>query len=131
MKNRDDAKLCYVQKPWAFFTTQDVAKQWGDDWNDAPYEHNAGWPYEWYLGEKKEPWNIIRVAFDSPHETPCDGAINSRWSVQQINAGAIAWLFPSSYDSNEKVKPIYAGVTLAEFRTLIRTAGGVVYEDRA
>ena len=37
--------LCYVKGPWAYFTTQPLKKQWGDDWDDAPYEHNAGEPY--------------------------------------------------------------------------------------
>jgi hypothetical protein len=26
-------KLCYVEDSWAYFTTQDVTKQWGDDWD--------------------------------------------------------------------------------------------------
>lgn len=37
--------LCYVDDKFAYFTTQELAKQWGDDWDDAPYEHNAGEPY--------------------------------------------------------------------------------------
>lgn len=37
--------LCYISKPWAYFTTQKLEDQWGDDWDDAPYEHNAGEPY--------------------------------------------------------------------------------------
>jgi hypothetical protein len=40
-----DYKLCYVSGSFAWFTTQELSKQWGDDWNDAPYEHNAGSPY--------------------------------------------------------------------------------------
>jgi uncharacterized protein (TIGR02996 family) len=40
------AALCYVDGGEAFFTTQPLSEQWGDDWNDAPYEHNAGDPYE-------------------------------------------------------------------------------------
>ena len=37
--------LCYVDEPWAFFTTQELSKQWGDDWDHSPYEHNAEEPY--------------------------------------------------------------------------------------
>ena len=34
--------LCYIdQHKRAYFTTQALSKQWGDDWNDAPYEQNA------------------------------------------------------------------------------------------
>ena len=40
--------LCYVAANVAYFTTQALADQWGDDWNDAPYEHNAGTPYSPY-----------------------------------------------------------------------------------
>ena len=28
------------------YFTSDMAAQWGDDWDDRPYEHNAGKPYE-------------------------------------------------------------------------------------
>ncbi len=38
-------RLCYVEGSWAYFTTQELKNQWGDDWNDTPYEHNAGDPY--------------------------------------------------------------------------------------
>jgi len=37
MSNQKSA-LCYVSGPWAYFTTQALNKQWGDDWDDAPYE---------------------------------------------------------------------------------------------
>lgn len=37
--------LCYIDGPWAYFTTQNLHKQWGDDWDDRPYECNAGSPY--------------------------------------------------------------------------------------
>lgn len=48
----DAFRLCYVDKERdgatiAYFTTQPLAEAWGDDWDDAPYEHNAGTPYEW------------------------------------------------------------------------------------
>lgn len=45
-----EPRLCYVDgldTLTAFFTTRPLAEQWGDDWNDAPYEHNAGRPYRW------------------------------------------------------------------------------------
>lgn len=51
-------KLCYIESSGsggtAYFTTNDLDRQWGDDWNDAPYEHNAGSPYEWleYMGDR-------------------------------------------------------------------------------
>lgn len=47
MSETNEPVLCYVCGPWAYFTTRPLADQWGDDWDDAPYEHNAGTPYEW------------------------------------------------------------------------------------
>ena len=41
------AQLCLVKLPWAWFTTCQLDRQWGDDWNDAPYDCNAGYPYAW------------------------------------------------------------------------------------
>jgi hypothetical protein len=33
-----DLILCYIDDDYAYFTEQSLDKQWGDDWNDAPYE---------------------------------------------------------------------------------------------
>lgn len=116
-------RLCYVSSPWAYFTNQDLGKQWGDDWDDAPYEHNAGEPYGPHGAD--EHHEILRVAFDAPMETPGDKACsgNSRYSVQDINAGAVAWLH-----SSKPSVAIMAGVTIDEFKAAINKAGGSVYE---
>lgn len=29
----EELRLCYVSRPWAYFTTQSLDKQWGDDWD--------------------------------------------------------------------------------------------------
>jgi len=80
--------LCYVAGPWAYFTTWGLSKQWGDDWDDAPYEYNAGPPYE----SKDGAWTIIKVAWDGPFETPADIGHSSDLSVDQINSGEAPWL---------------------------------------
>ena len=41
----EEYKLCYVEGQKAYFTSN-FEKQWGDDWNDRPYECNAGEPYD-------------------------------------------------------------------------------------
>lgn len=115
--------LCYVDRQWAFFTTQELSKQWGDDWNDAPYEHNAEMPYEWHDRDPNEPWEIIRVAWVGPYEQPCDGYRNSPWSVEQINRKAVAWFVPSIGTA----EPIFAGTTLTDFCRMMKAAGGSVY----
>jgi hypothetical protein len=121
--------LCYVDRQWAFFTTQPIEKQWGDDWDDVPYEHNAGEPYVYGECDRTEglkPWEIVKVAWDGDFETPCTDQSNSRWSVQRINAGGVAWLQTSRWISGEAVI-IPAGTTLSDFCRLITKGGGKVY----
>jgi hypothetical protein len=120
------AKLCYVDETWAYFTTQSLESQWGDDWNDAPYEHNAGLPYEASPRDKKQ-WEIIKLAYDGPLETPCYGIPNSSMSVEDINNGACAWLVSSRYLDPPKRVIIPAGTDISKFIALIKEAGGEVY----
>lgn len=120
-----DAVLCYVKDNIAYFTTQELSKQWGDDWDDAPYEHNAGRPYTPFKVEGGR-WEIITLIYEADLECPCDrGYINSPYSVQAINHGAIAWLSPPSY-SNSKIY-IQAGTTIRDFIEKIHATGGTVY----
>jgi hypothetical protein len=98
---------------------------------DAPYEHNAGTPYAYSEQSERDrglgPWTITRVAFDGPFETPCDHHTNSPFSVEQINAGAVAWLRTARWCKEPLVIP--AGTTLSEFVRLIEKAGGTVYAE--
>ena len=119
--------LCYVKRGWAWFTTAPLKDQWGDDWNDAPYEHNAGEPYDWAPHQDMPEYALVRVAFDGEFDEPCDPNRNSSWSVQAINNGAISWLRPPDYSSAHKVC-IHAGTPLSQFRELVWQAGGEVYE---
>lgn len=124
---KSEAILCYISGAWAYFTTQSLSEQWGDDWNDAPYEQNAGAPYRYSEGDKKkgrQPWQIFKVAWEGPFETPCI-LPNSRFSVKMINAGAIAWLRTDQWCKNQIIIP--AGTPLDRFVELIREAGGEVY----
>jgi hypothetical protein len=116
-----DPVLCYVKDCWAYFTNKPLAEQWGDDWNDAPYEHNAGLPYQ------DSPGQITKIAWEAEMYQPCDFHRNSPWSVEQINAGAVAWLTTPSYIKSPRVI-IPAGVALTQFKELIGIAGGLVYE---
>lgn len=93
-------QLCYIDDNIMYFT-DNFKGQWGDDWNDTPYEHNAGTPYEWdeqdtarndhcghlrYVGYVNPEWESRA---ETPAELACD---NSPYSVEEINAGAAAWL---------------------------------------
>lgn len=118
------AVLCYVDG-WAYFTTCPLDKQWGDDWNDAPYEHNAGRPYEWREGVDLAPYKVFRLGFYADYQTPGEIAYgNSRYSVEQINARHIPWLTPYY---NDKAEPIFAGETMRQFVDKIQASGGTVY----
>ena len=85
--------LCYVDGSRCYFTTQDLEKQWGDDWNDAPYEYNAGEPYEPI--RNGESWKIIKVILYGgdllvPEEqNDNNDRYNDRYSVEDINGGAV------------------------------------------
>ena len=119
-------KLCYIEGNFAYFTTQDLKDQWGDDWDDAPYEHNAGEPYEWDAERHEDRWEISKVAFECHNlNTPCDFCSNSQWAVVDINAGKIAWLSTSRGVGEQVVIP--AGVSIEEFAWLVKIAGGKIY----
>lgn len=132
--------LCYVSGACAYFTTQALADQWGDDWDDAPYEHNAGGPYHWRPEKwdrelrqnvpNDEPrWDITVVYFEADLAQPCDGGgLNSPYSVQDINAGRTPWLFGSRWSHTPGLR-IDAGTPLSEFKRLIWHAGGRVYVE--
>lgn len=124
-RNFDNFKLCYVERLQKydfddngneielfddneehlelFFTNCDMKEQWGDDWDDVPYECNAGWPYDdHYEGDKRISHEIIRLKLTLKtnngngcgyyYHLPEDFAFNSQFSVEMINAGVVAWL---------------------------------------
>jgi hypothetical protein len=74
--------LCYIEGGTAYFTTQKIEDQWGDDWNDAPYEHNAGLPYE-ASRSRGEDWRIVKIDFESDLLTPDEGHNNSHSRLKQ------------------------------------------------
>lgn len=148
---KKDFKLCYIEGNFAYFTTQKLNEQWGDDWNDRPYEHNAGEPYEPFkdklcYNEKtkthdihesdytdgKPNWEIKKVCFfadgvlQEPQEVFYNGG-NSPFCVEDINAKKVPWLQTSSYE--EKNVKIWAGCSIEEFKKLVRKAGGKIYVE--
>ena len=136
-------KLCYIDGATAYFTTQELSVQWGDDWDDVPYEHNAGRPYEagyyHYSDGRSKPiaaqwnddgtpkWEIYTLKFDAGWrlETPASHHYNSPYSVNMINAGAVAWL--SGTDTDGKPIAIEAGASIEEFKQKVRQCGGKIY----
>ena len=98
-----------------FFTSIDLDRQWGDDWNDAPYDCNAGWPYD-DTNEGTFPNTIrheheilvLNVSYEigNAPTLPEEYGYNTPFCVETINQGACAWMF-----FENKCKPIYAGDT--------------------
>lgn len=117
----DGYRLCYVDDDWAFFTNLSLDDQWGDDWNDAPYEHNAGLPYVEDAGQ------ILVLGYrDADVILPRYGVFNSSWSVEDINRKqAMPWF--RHWD--DETIALWAGASPAEFAAYIERAGGRVYVE--
>lgn len=113
------AQLCYVELPFVWFTT-DFEGQWGDDWDDVPYECNAGRPYTpEFIGRD---WELFRVAiFANPYRhqllVPADGHYNSPWSVDDINQGHVPWLRLTNLEwDSPTIAIMMAGMTYKDFK---------------
>ena len=104
----------------AYFTPLDLNDQWGDDWNDAPYEHNAGTPYDSRNKISDNEIEILQIPFYLPSDSvfyfPKDRGFggNSPFSVKDINMGAIPWIFYGD-STNNKYDSISSGTTPDEF----------------
>lgn len=97
------------------YFTNDMEKQWGDDWDDAPYEYNAETPYDSETDILQVPvcidyYKLMKAYEDDeayeevlreyPNYNKADiklprdwGGCNSPFCVMDINAGAVAWIF--------------------------------------
>lgn len=107
-----------VQELYAYFTPLDLTEQWGDDWNDFPYEHNAGIPYD-HGNDYNKKINILMIPFYVPEEfsyLPKDRSSggNSPFSVRDINMGAIPWIFLMDH-KNKKYDVIPSGEGVFNF----------------
>lgn len=123
--------LCMEYEGKLFFTRKNLEEQWGDDWNDSPYDCNAGTPYydndtdliAVYAepGPKCSDFQYPRYSF---HTGPF-------LSVKDINSGAAPWI---SYKKFEKDKTISvnipAGICLEDFEKIIFRDGGTIYYPR-
>ena len=115
-------KLCFIKDCWAYFTLKPVSgpeKQWGDDWNDVPYDCNASPPY----GDSPE--DIVKLAFESELDTPSDHQYGCPYSAENINNGVVPWL--CDYYGENKDTKIMAGCSIEDFITVILAQGGEIY----
>jgi hypothetical protein len=142
MDQQENLKLCYVEDNIAYFTSLELDDQWGDDWDDAPYECNAGRPYTpcwhnearevledycWCEACKKDwnrdgspKWRIYTLAFYSTcHHLPW----NEDKSVQSINTNRDTWL--QSYSNIDSC--IHAGDSVQSFIDKVMITGGTIF----
>lgn len=131
---QENYQLCYVEDLWdsstllLYFSEMPAKKQWGDDWDDAPYEHNAGTPYEYDYDQPEQgvengrgiypKINIFKVYLETRDWkqnfiTPRTGCNNSPYSVEDINNGAIPWVV---IKENDKILQTFmGGTTFSDF----------------
>lgn len=58
-----------------YIGTEDCNDYYGDDWDDTPYEHNAGIVYDRFIAG----WFVKSFDFDDVVMEPCEGSDNSRF----------------------------------------------------
>ena len=130
------------QEYYAYFTPISLDEQWGDDWDDAPYEYNAEIPYDdvYDKNDERTEIEIVRVPFYIPYDGgwsvrfPKDwGGDNSLFCVRDINAGAVAWIFchGGHRKSNTGSIAIHAGCSPEEFVERINRINELKKEDEA
>lgn len=127
----DKYRLCYIEGNKAWFT-DNFEKQWGDDWNDKPYECNAGYPYEywseliednpdiWKRKWQHHPIKLKTLYFEIEDWTELKACDMGCFSVEEINKGQVAWIYTDKYS-------IFAGTEINEFIETIEQHGGKIY----
>ena len=72
-------------------------RYYGDDWDDRPYEHNAGTVYGEFIKGHKD----IAFDFDDLVLEPCDGEWNSPWCKDDMIARKVPCIIVVPKELNE------------------------------
>ena len=130
---KEEYKLCYIDGQKAYFTNN-FEHQWGDDWGDKPYEHNAGEPYDSWSELIEDNEDIFKRKYkhhkikhkvlyfetnDWDERKPCD---MGRFSVEDINKGIVAWIATEKFC-------IQAGTNIVDFINIIKENGGSIWQE--
>jgi hypothetical protein len=135
--------LCYVDRHELYFTTQALDRQWGDDWNDAPWWCNAGMPYlphgprqvytrdrGWHersdYTDGVPNWHVFRAYWAGPFCNPTEDTGPPYYSVDDINRGEMPWLQSHAENSGEPCVKVMGGWPYEQVARAILEAGGVV-----
>lgn len=119
----------------------DCTDYWGDDWDDAPYEHNAGEVYDSFVT------GTMDVAFPFDYEVlePGDGCSNSMYCKADMKERRVSCILVNTdtecyYDDNfikvcgsdnNKVAKFYFGDTINEIEKKIDSVHGVVINRKS
>lgn len=129
-------RLCYIDGHKAWFTDS-FENQWGDDFDDAPYECNAEEPYDSWselIEDNEDMFKRKYIHHPIEHKVlyfdpgikwdycylPCDRGM---FSVEQINKGITPWIWSEDFK-------IDAGTTYEDFIKIVEENGGTIYERR-
>jgi len=114
--------LCLMLGDMAYFHSKVFHEVWGDDWNDAPLQHNAGQPYV------DEGDKCVSCYVTGPFEQPF---YEMDKAVSQINnqRSPGIWLrYENRYESDNTLwGAAYPGMTTHEFVRWVEERGGSVY----
>lgn len=83
-----------------FFLGKPGVEPWGDDWNDAPYEHNAGTVYSEYTCACVD----VAFDFDALVAEPCLGHWNSPWSKHDMLERRVACVASALVEDDDRWK---------------------------
>lgn len=94
MKIIDFEKKGNVVRFW--LGEDDCNDYWGDDFDDAPYDCNAGTVYVRY----RKGYKDISFPFDWDVCEPADGDFNTRWSKQDMIKGLVPCIVAAPCDED-------------------------------
>lgn len=105
-------RLCFANNGMLYFTEKKLENQWGDGWDDYPYQLSAGLPYE-------DDNNQIQCIYVKPGPR-CSiflypsGEKNKMYSVKDVNGGITPWVMFDFYGIPREIIKLYAGTSLDE-----------------
>lgn len=90
--NQKDLKIIDFEKKGnvirLYLGNPDCDDYWGDDWDDSPYDCNAGIVYERFVIDTLD----LAIPFDSLVIEPCNGVVNCGYSKEDMKVRRVPCL---------------------------------------
>lgn len=90
--NQKDLKIIDFEKKGnvirLYLGNPNCTDYWGDDWNDSPYDCNAGIVYERFVIDTLD----LAIPFDSLVIEPCNGVVNCGYSKEDMKVRRVPCL---------------------------------------